>query len=161
MALIDPATSLPAEPVVDLSDPTPGARTDGGRLLDPGFNLTLRPMQYPQFFDMYKDAVKNTWTVEEIDFSDDLVDLNRKLVPAERLGTALGLMFVVQNAGVAGANLVAGWLNDGAGASAANPAGYLPMMWFFGLTSAAGFVFAVLLWRVAGRAHHEAVTHGA
>ena len=84
MALIDPATSLPAEPIVDLSDPTPGARTDGGRLLDPGFNLTLRPMQYPQFFDMYKDAVKNTWTVEEIDFSDDLVDLNRKLVPAER-----------------------------------------------------------------------------
>lgn len=87
--------------------------------------------------------------------------LASKLVPADRLGTALGLMFVVQNAGVAGANLVAGWLNDGAGASAANPAGYLPMMWFFGLTSAAGFVFAVLLWRVAGRAHHEAVTHGA
>lgn len=83
-----------------------------------------------------------------------------KLVAAERLGTALGLMFVVQNAGIAGANLVAGWLNDRAGASAANPAGYLPMMWFFGLTSAAGFVFAVLLWRVAGRAHHEAVTHG-
>jgi MFS family permease len=86
--------------------------------------------------------------------------LASKLVAAERLGTALGLMFVVQNAGVAGANLVAGWLNDGAGASAANPAGYLPMMWFFGLTSAAGFVFALLLWRVAGRKEQEAITHG-
>ena len=50
----------------------------------PGFNLTLRPMRYPQFFDMYKDAIKNTWTVEEIDFSDDLTDLDRKLMPAEK-----------------------------------------------------------------------------
>ena len=49
-----------------------------------GFNLTLRPMRYPQFFDMYKDAIKNTWTVEEIDFSDDLTDLDRKLMPAEK-----------------------------------------------------------------------------
>ena len=45
------------------------------KILDPGFNLTLRPMRYPQFFEMYKDAIKNTWTVEEIDFSDDLTDL--------------------------------------------------------------------------------------
>ena len=41
-------------------------------------------MQYPVFFEMYKDAIKNTWTVEEIDFSDDVVDLDRKLLPAER-----------------------------------------------------------------------------
>jgi ribonucleoside-diphosphate reductase beta chain len=53
-------------------------------ILDPGFDLTLRPMRYPQFFDMYKDAIKNTWTVEEIDFSDDLTDLDRKLMPAEK-----------------------------------------------------------------------------
>jgi len=33
-------------------------------LLDPGFELTLRPMRYPQFYDMYRDAIKNTWTVE-------------------------------------------------------------------------------------------------
>ena len=32
-------------------------------------------MRYPQFYDMYRDAIKNTWTVDEIDFSDDLVDL--------------------------------------------------------------------------------------
>ena len=28
-------------------------------------------------------AIRNTWTVEEIDFSDDLVDLHRTLLPAE------------------------------------------------------------------------------
>ena len=53
-------------------------------ILDPGFDLTLRPMRYPVFYGMYQDAIKNTWTVDEIDFSDDLVDLDRKLMPAER-----------------------------------------------------------------------------
>ena len=53
-------------------------------ILDPGFDLTLRPMRYPVFYGMYQDAIKNTWTVDEIDFSDDLVDLERKLMPAER-----------------------------------------------------------------------------
>jgi MFS family permease len=85
--------------------------------------------------------------------------LASKLVAAEKFGTALGLMWVIQNAGIAGANLVAGWLNDRAGASAANPAGYTPMMDFFGVASALGFVFALLLWFTAGRRHHEAVTH--
>jgi len=84
--------------------------------------------------------------------------LASKLVPAARFGAALGLMWVVQNAGIAGANLMAGWLNDAAGASASNPAGYQPMMQFFGTTSALGFGFAMLLWSVAGRRHHEAVT---
>ena len=78
-----------------------------------------------------------------------------KLVAPDRLGTAVGLMWVIQNAGIAGANLVAGWLNDSAGASAVNPAGYQPMMTFFGISSALGFVFAVLLWHRAGRRHHE------
>ena len=35
------------------------------RLLDPGFELTLRPMRYPRFYEMYRDAIKNTWSVEE------------------------------------------------------------------------------------------------
>jgi len=55
-----------------------------GNLLDPGFDLTLRPMRYPVFYEMYRDAIKNTWTVDEIDFSDDLVDLDRKLLPPEK-----------------------------------------------------------------------------
>lgn len=54
------------------------------RLLDPGFNLTLRPMRYPRFYEMYRDAIRNTWTVEEVDFSLDVNDLRSKLGPAER-----------------------------------------------------------------------------
>lgn len=52
-------------------------------LLDPGLDLTLRPMRYPQFFDQFKDAIKNTWTVEEVDLHTDLADLGR-LTAAER-----------------------------------------------------------------------------
>lgn len=53
-------------------------------LLDPGFNLTLRPMKYPDFYEMYKNAIKNTWTVEEVDFSTDVMDLRSKMTEAER-----------------------------------------------------------------------------
>ncbi|MFI5958860.1 ribonucleotide-diphosphate reductase subunit beta [Cryptosporangium sp. NPDC051539] len=52
-------------------------------LLDPGMDLTLRPMRYPHFFDRFKDAIKNTWTVEEVDLHTDLKDL-AKLSEAER-----------------------------------------------------------------------------
>jgi ribonucleoside-diphosphate reductase beta chain len=54
------------------------------QLLDPGFALTLRPMRYPQFYEMYRDAIRNTWTVEEIDFGIDLNDLRQKLSAADR-----------------------------------------------------------------------------
>lgn len=53
-------------------------------LLDPGLNLTLRPMAYPQFFEMYRDAIKNTWTVDEVDFSTDVADLRRHMTEADR-----------------------------------------------------------------------------
>jgi ribonucleoside-diphosphate reductase beta chain len=46
-------------------------------LLHPGYELNLRPMRYPRFYDMYRDAIKNTWTVEEVDFSTDMADLAR------------------------------------------------------------------------------------
>ena len=52
-------------------------------LLDPGMSLTLRPMRYPLFYDRFRDAIKNTWTVEEVDLHSDLADLDR-LSPAER-----------------------------------------------------------------------------
>ena len=85
--------------------------------------------------------------------------LTARLVPATRFGTAVGLMWVVQNLGIGGANLLAGWLNDSYGASALNPAGYQPMMLFFFMSGALGFGFAMMLWRTAGRRHHEAITH--
>ncbi|WP_374554767.1 ribonucleotide-diphosphate reductase subunit beta [Thermomonas sp.] len=53
-------------------------------LLDPGFALTLRPMRYPQFYEMYRNAIRNTWTVDEINFQIDIADLHQKLSPAER-----------------------------------------------------------------------------
>jgi len=57
------------------------------------------------------------------------------LVSANRLGTAYGLMTMLQNIGLFTFNLAAGGLNDWAGASAENPGGYLPMLWMFGLLS--------------------------
>jgi ribonucleoside-diphosphate reductase beta chain len=53
------------------------------RILDPGMCLTLRPMAYPTFFEMYKDAIKNTWTVDEVDFATDTLDLQKKMTSAE------------------------------------------------------------------------------
>src|SRR6186713_1013616 len=53
-------------------------------LLNPGFNLTLRPMKYPEFYEMYRNSIKNTWTVEEVDFSTDVNDLRNKMSSSER-----------------------------------------------------------------------------
>jgi ribonucleoside-diphosphate reductase beta chain len=52
-------------------------------LLDPGMDLTLRPMRYPLFYERFRDAIRNTWTVEEVDLHTDLADLG-KLTAAER-----------------------------------------------------------------------------
>lgn len=75
-------------------------------LLDPGMNLTLRPMRYPAFFEMYKDAIKNTWTVEEVDFSSDLVDLRGKMTPAERHLINRLVAFFATGDSIVGNNLV-------------------------------------------------------
>ena len=69
------------------------------------------------------------------------------LVDPKRLGTAYGLINLLQNLGLAVCNLFAGWLNDHAGASAANPAGYQPMLWFFGVTAFIAFLSVFALWR--------------
>lgn len=45
------------------------------KILDPGFDLTLRPMKYPQFYEFYKLARKNHWAVDEIDFTADITQL--------------------------------------------------------------------------------------
>ncbi len=69
------------------------------------------------------------------------------LVRPNQLGTAYGLMTMMQNIGLTVFNIVAGHLNDANQAGADNPAGYLPMLWMFGLLSLFGLVFAWLLWR--------------
>lgn len=74
-------------------------------LLDPGMNLTLRPMAYPQFFDMYRAAIKNTWTVEEVDFSADIADLAKMAAPERHLIERLVAFFATGDSIVAN-NLV-------------------------------------------------------
>jgi MFS family permease len=69
------------------------------------------------------------------------------LVDPRRIGTAFGLINVLQSLGMGALNLAAGWLNDQAGAGPHNPAGYAPMLWMFGLFSLAGFVAVAALWR--------------
>jgi len=69
------------------------------------------------------------------------------VVDESRLGTAYGLMTLIQNIGLAGCNLLSGWANDGAGASATNPGGYALGMWLFSVLGFVGLLFAVLLRR--------------
>ena len=52
-------------------------------LLNSELDLTLRPMKYPEFFQLYKSSVKNIWTTEEIDFSVDFEHLRDKVTPQE------------------------------------------------------------------------------
>jgi MFS family permease len=68
------------------------------------------------------------------------------LVEPRRLGTAFGLINVLQSLGMGALNLAAGWLNDRAGAGPHNPGGYDPMLLMFGLFSLAGFGAAAALW---------------
>jgi MFS family permease len=69
------------------------------------------------------------------------------IVDPKRLGTALGIITLLQNVGLWGSNRLAGWLADKAGAGLAHPAGYTVMLWFFGLLSLTALASVVLLWR--------------
>jgi len=75
-------------------------------LLHHGFNLTLRPMKYPLFYEMYKNAIKNTWTVDEIDFAKDTTDLQRRMTPAERHLISRLVAFFATGDSIVGNNLV-------------------------------------------------------
>ena len=67
------------------------------------------------------------------------------IVGQSKLGTAYGLMTMIQNIGLAGFNLLIGWANDHAGASAQNPEGYQLGMWIFSVLGLVGLTFAFLL----------------
>lgn len=75
-------------------------------ILDPGFDLTLRPMKYPVYYDQYKAAIKNTWTVEEVDFSTDLSDLKQRMTPAEHHLINRLVAFFATGDSIVGNNLV-------------------------------------------------------
>lgn len=75
-------------------------------ILDPGFDLNLRPMKYPLFYEMYKNGIKNTWTVEEVDFSTDLVDLHSKMTESEKHLIHRLVAFFATGDSIVGNNLV-------------------------------------------------------
>jgi len=67
------------------------------------------------------------------------------LVDQSKLGTAYGLMTMIQNIGLAGFNLVIGWANDYSHAGADNPHGYNLGMWIFSILGFSGLTFSFLL----------------
>jgi MFS family permease len=67
------------------------------------------------------------------------------LVDQAKLGTAYGLMTMIQNIGLAGFNLLIGWANDHSHAGPSNPAGYDLGMWIFSSVGFLGLTFAFLL----------------
>jgi MFS family permease len=67
------------------------------------------------------------------------------IVDQSKLGTAYGLMTMIQNIGLFGFNLLVGWANDYGHASADNPGGYHLGMWIFSILGFSGVFFAFLL----------------
>jgi MFS family permease len=67
------------------------------------------------------------------------------VTPQSKLGTAYGLMTMIQNIGLFGFNIIIGWANDHSHASATNPAGYHLGMWIFSCLGFFGFFFAIML----------------
>ncbi|MFI7708225.1 ribonucleotide-diphosphate reductase subunit beta [Nonomuraea sp. NPDC049480] len=74
-------------------------------LLDPGMDLTLRPMRYPDFYERYRAAIRNTWTVEEVDLHTDLADLAKMTAQERHLINRLVAFFATGDSIVAN-NLV-------------------------------------------------------
>ena len=67
------------------------------------------------------------------------------LVEQAKLGTAYGLMTMIQNIGFGGFNLLVGWANTHSHAGPDNPKGYNLGMWIFSILGFLGFTFAFLL----------------
>ena len=67
------------------------------------------------------------------------------IVDHSKLGTAYGLMTMIQNIGLAGFNLLVGAANDMSNASSANPSGYHLGMWIFSSLGFFGLFFAFML----------------
>jgi ribonucleoside-diphosphate reductase beta chain len=63
-------------------------------------------MKYPVFYDMYKTGIKNTWTVEEVDFSTDVTDLRQKMKGPEQHLIKRLVAFFATGDSIVGNNLV-------------------------------------------------------
>jgi MFS family permease len=69
------------------------------------------------------------------------------LVEPRRLGTAYGVINVLQSSGMFAANWAAGALNDAFKAGPAHPEGYRPMLLMFGVLSLIALASTLALWR--------------
>jgi len=67
------------------------------------------------------------------------------IVDQSKLGTAYGLMTMIQNIGLFGFNILVGWANTHSNADVTNPAGYRLGMWIFSTLGFLGLFFAFLL----------------
>jgi MFS family permease len=77
------------------------------------------------------------------------------IVDEAKLGTAYGVMTMIQNIGLAGFNFLIGWENDYQEASMIHPEGYRLGMWTFSILGFLGMAFALLLrWRESGPSGH-------
>ena len=65
------------------------------------------------------------------------------IVDQSKLGTAYGLMTMIQNIGLFGFNLLIGWANDYSHAGADNPGGYNLGMWIFSILGFLGLTLRV------------------
>ncbi len=129
-----------------------------------GLMMTLGAALMPLTFVILSGTDWSLW------ISTVLMGLSFSVVPAviwpatalsvdpRRLGLAFGIINVLQNLGMALCNLAAGWLNDRYQAGPANPAGYGPMLWMFGLVSFVAFLSVALFWRRESRTRTSPVT---
>jgi len=67
------------------------------------------------------------------------------IVDQSKLGTAYGLMTMIQNVGLFGLNWLVGSVNTYRHADASNPAGYHAGMWIFSVLGLLGVLFSFLL----------------
>ena len=81
-------------------------------LLDPSDSrFVLHPIKHPDVFKMGKDAVACFWTVEELDFSNDIAEF-AKMSEAERLFIRQILAFFASADGIVIENLVENFCSE-------------------------------------------------
>jgi|GEM_PF-115606 len=81
------------------------------------------------------------------------------VVKEAKLGTAYGLMTMIQNIGLALFNLLIGYTNDISAAGADNPSGYNTGMWIFSTLGFLGLFFAFML-RMSERKKPHGLEYG-
>lgn len=115
---------MPLQHAVAAAGPGPIAESLSERDLEPEPILTenksryvMFPIHYPEIYAMYKKAVASYWTVEEVNFHQDQMDLAR-LTDNEKFFINHVLAFFAASDGIVNENLAARFLSDVAVAEA-------------------------------------------